>query len=90
LNDAIADAAAQAGLGTQYNVHYVEKPLGGFQQFLLGMNQSALAELAQGWGVRLPAWVARLRDAALPELQLLRSAPAGRPNVYAYCFCAPR
>ncbi|PWK85949.1 signal peptide peptidase SppA [Fulvimonas soli] len=90
LRDAIADAAARAGLGARYGVRYVEQPLGGFQQFLVGMNQNALVQAAQGYGLRLPAWAGQLADAMAPELRLLRNAAAGRPNVYAYCFCAPR
>jgi protease-4 len=70
-------------------VHYVEAPLGGFEQFLVGMNQSAMVQLAQGYGLHLPAWLGQLPRLA-PELKLLRTAQAGRPNVYAYCFCAPR
>lgn len=89
LDAAVADAASLAKLGPHYNVHYVEAPLGGFEQFLVGMNQSALVRVAQGYGLRLPAWLAALPRLA-PELALLRTAQAGRPNVYAYCFCAPR
>ncbi|MEI7035506.1 signal peptide peptidase SppA [Fulvimonas yonginensis] len=89
LDVALDQAAALARLGKDYRVHYVEAPLGGFEQFLLGMNQSALVQLAQGYGLRLPAWLAELPPFA-PELKLLRHAQAGRPNVYAYCFCAPR
>ena len=88
--DAALDAAATlAKLGKDYHVRYVEAPLGGFEQFLVGMNQSAMVQLAQGDGLRLPAWLAELPRLA-PELKLLRHAQAGRPNVYAYCFCAPR
>jgi protease-4 len=89
LDAALDDAAALAKLGKAYHVHYVEAPLGGFEQFLVGMNQSAMVHVAQGYGLHLPAWLAELSRLA-PELGLLRHAQAGRPNVYAYCFCAPR
>jgi protease-4 len=88
LGVALDEAAALARLGKDYPVHYLEAPLGGFEQFLVGMNQSALVQAAQGYGLRLPAWLAVLPQLA-PELKLLRHAQAGRPNVYAYCFCAP-
>jgi protease-4 len=89
LDAALGDAAALARLGKHYPVRYVEAPLGGFEQFLVGMNQSAMVRVAQGYGLRLPAWLADLPRLA-PELALLRTAQAGRPNVYAYCFCSPR
>jgi protease-4 len=89
LDAALDDAAARARLGKRYPVRYVETPLGGFEQLLLGMNQNVLLQAAQGYGLRLPAWLAELPQLA-PELKLLRHAQAGRPNVYAYCFCAPR
>jgi len=45
--------------------------------------------VAESYGLRLPSWVAQVNTMA-PELKLLRTAQAGRPNVYAYCFCTPR
>ncbi|HEV2620924.1 MAG TPA: signal peptide peptidase SppA [Frateuria sp.] len=89
LDAALDQAAALARLGKGYRVRYVEEPLGGLQQFLLGVNQSAMVQAVQGYGLRLPDWLAELPRLA-PELKLLRTAQAGRPNVYAYCFCAPR
>ena len=89
LGEAVADAAARAKLGKSYPVRYVEEPLGGFEQFLVGLNDNAMVQVAQAYGVHLPAWVAQI-DAMAPELKLLRNAKAGHPNVYAYCFCAPR
>ncbi len=88
LREAVADAASRARLGDDHGVRYVEKPLGGLEAFLLGMKQNAMVEFAQGYGVHLPSWLGQLPRLA-PELQLLRSARAGRPNVYAYCFCNP-
>jgi protease-4 len=89
LGEAVADAASRAKLGKTYAVRYVEEPLGGFEQFLVGLNDNAMVQVAQAYGVHLPAWVAQI-DAMAPELKLLRNAKAGHPNVYAYCFCAPR
>jgi protease-4 len=89
LDEAIVDAAGLAKLGKDYPVRYEEAPLGGFERFLIGLNQSARVQVLQSWGIRLPAWFAQL-PALAPELQLLRSAKAGTPNVYADCLCSPR
>ncbi len=89
MNVAIADAARLAKLGKGYPVRYVQAPMGGFERFLLGLNQSASVHLLQSWGIRLPGWFAQL-PALAPELQLLRNARAGTPNIYADCLCSPR
>jgi len=89
LDQAVADAATLAKLGKVYPVRYQEAPLGGFERFLIGLNQSASVHLMQSWGVRLPSWFAQL-PALAPELQLLRNARAGTPNIYADCLCSPR
>ncbi|OOG65561.1 signal peptide peptidase SppA [Rhodanobacter sp. B04] len=89
LRDAVADAAGLAKLGKDYPVRYQEAPLGGFERFLIGLNQSASVRVMQSWGIRMPNWVAQL-PALAPELQLLRNAKAGTPNIYADCLCRPR
>ena len=89
LNNAVADAASLAKLGTGYPVRYVEPSQGSFQRFLNGINQSASVRILQSWGMRLPNWVAAI-PALTPELQLLRHAKAGTPNIYADCLCSPR
>lgn len=89
LGDAVADAAGMAKLGNDYPVRYEEAALGGFERFLIGLNQSASVRIMQSWGIRLPSWVAQI-PAMAPELQLLRNARAGKPNVYADCLCSPR
>ncbi|NYE28690.1 protease-4 [Rhodanobacter sp. K2T2] len=88
LGNAVADAASLAKLGSDYPVRYVEPPAGGFQRFLLGLNQSASVRILQSWGLRLPNWVAQM-PALAPELQLLRTAKAGTPNIYVDCLCSP-
>ncbi|OOG59511.1 signal peptide peptidase SppA [Rhodanobacter sp. C03] len=88
LGDAVADAASLAKLGNDYPVRYQEAPLGGFGRFLIGLNQNASVRVMQSWGLRLPSWVAQL-PALAPELQLLRNAKAGTPNIYADCLCSP-
>jgi len=87
LGDAVADAASLAKLGKDYPVRYQEAPLGGFERFLIGLNQSASVQVMQSWGIRLPSWLAQL-PALAPELQLLRNAKAGTPNIYADCLCS--
>jgi protease-4 len=89
LREAIADAAKLASLGKEYPVRYEEAPLGSFERFLVGLNHQASIRLLQSWGVRLPGWFAQL-PALAPELQLLRNAKAGTPNIYADCLCSWR
>jgi protease IV len=88
LDAAISDAADLAHLGKNYAVRYQEQPMGAFERFVVSLNQSAMVSALQSYGVRLPNWVAQLPMLA-PELQMLRSAQAGQPNVYSYCFCSP-
>ncbi|MFC5524449.1 signal peptide peptidase SppA [Rhodanobacter ginsengisoli] len=89
LAAAVAEAARLAKLGKGYPVRYEEAPLGGFERFLIGLNRSASVRVMQSWGIRLPGWFAQL-PALAPELQLLRDARAGTPNIYADCLCRPR
>ncbi len=89
LQNAIADAAGLAKLGKDYPVRYQEPSQGSFQRFLNGLNQSASVRILSSWGVHLPSWVAELAAMA-PELQLLQTAKAGTPNIYADCLCRPR
>ena len=89
LGNAVAEAATLARLGAGYPVRYMEAPMGGFQRFLMGLNQSASVRIAQSWGVRLPTWVSSLVTLT-PELQLLRNAKVGAPNIYVDCLCRPR
>jgi protease-4 len=89
LDDAVAEAAALARLGKDYPVRYEEAPLGGFERFLVNLNRDASTRVLQAWGVRLPRWFAQL-PALAPELELLRHARAGTPNIYADCLCSPR
>jgi protease-4 len=89
LRDAIADAATRASLGKDYAVRYVELPQGALAHLLVGLNDSVMVQALQSYGVHLPTWLAQL-PALAPELKLLQRAQAGKPNVYAYCFCSPR
>jgi protease IV len=89
LDDAIRDAAQQAKLGKDFKVRYAEKPMGAFERFLTNVGDSTETHVALSWGLRLPSWVAELPRLA-PEFALFRTAEAGKPHVYAYCFCSPR
>jgi protease-4 len=89
LKAAVAEAATLAKLGKDYPVRYEEGPMSGFERFLINMNHTASMQLLQSWGVRLPRWFAQF-PALAPELQLLRHARAGTPNIYADCLCSPR
>ncbi len=89
LDLAVAEAGNLAKLPKGYPVHYEETPRSGFERFLGGLSQNASVLVLQSWGVRLPNWFARL-PALTSELQLLRNAKAGTPNIYADCLCSPR
>ncbi|MEP7185807.1 MAG: signal peptide peptidase SppA [Rhodanobacter sp.] len=89
MQAAVADAASLAKLGKGYPVRYAETPVGGFQRFLVGLNHNASMQVLQSWGIHLPRWFAQL-PAMAPELELLRNARAGTPNIYADCLCSPR
>ncbi|GAB2588241.1 signal peptide peptidase SppA [Dyella jejuensis] len=89
LDTAIGAAAELARLGKDYAVRYQQPPMGAFDRFFVSLNQDAMVSALQSYGLRLPPWVAQLPMLA-PELQMLRTAQAGRPNVYSYCFCSPR
>lgn len=89
LDDAIRDAAGEAKLGKDFNVRYAEKPMGTVERFMASVGDSGEARVAMSMGLRLPSWVAMLPKLA-PEFALFRKAEAGKPNVYAYCFCSPR
>jgi protease-4 len=94
LRDAVADAAERAKLGSDFQLRYVEKPLGTFDRVLQGFSDSALArviastDLAGDW-----AWpqASILASADLQRpLRLLQHITAGKPAVFAYCFCEVR
>jgi protease-4 len=88
LDAAVQKAADLAKLGKHYAVRYQEQPMGAFERFVVSLNQSATVSVLQGYGVRMPSWLAQLPTLA-PELEMLRTAQSGRPNIYSYCFCSP-
>jgi protease-4 len=87
LHDAIAYAAKDAKLGSNFMVRYLEPPTSPLQRFFEGVGNSATARALAGLGMHLPAsWLAAVPRIA-PELQWLEQAQPGKPVTYAYCFC---
>ena len=86
---AIADAAKRAGLEEdKYGVHYLERQLSPFEQFLVSTSDNALAAAAIDRLGLAAVVLGRDGVATLArDLALLRS-PNGRPfRAAAFCFC---
>lgn len=87
LRDAIAYAAKDAKLGSNYAVRYIEPPSSPLERFLEGAGNSATAQALAALGVHVPkAWLATVPELA-PALSMLQRAQPGKPATYAYCFC---
>ena len=82
-------AAKLAKLGKDYPVRYQEAPLGAFERMVINLNQNVSVHVLRAWGLRLPGWVAQV-PGLVPQLQWLRTARAGTPNIYADCLCRPQ
>jgi protease-4 len=90
LRDAVADAAGRAKLGTDFQLRYVEKSLGTLDRFLLSVSDSASAHVVAKFDLSLPQSLL-LGDADLRRpLRMLQNLSAGKPAVFAYCFCEVR
>jgi protease-4 len=90
MRDAVTDAATRAKLGTDFQLRYIEKPLGTFDRFLLSMSESAMAHVMGKLELSVPQTML-LGDADLRRpLRLLQNISAGKPAVFAYCFCEVR
>ncbi len=89
LHDAVKLAAADARLGDNYSVRYVEKPLSTFQRLLLNASEGNGTRILAALGLKLPGLMTQWPSIA-PELRLLRHAQAGKPQIYSYCFCGVR
>ncbi|HEX5353008.1 MAG TPA: signal peptide peptidase SppA [Rhodanobacteraceae bacterium] len=87
LSDAIAYAARDAKLGSDYAVRYIQPPTSALQRFLLGVGNSASVRALTALGLRLPNSWLLAAPKLLPDLAWLRHAVAGKPVEYAYCFC---
>lgn len=90
LHAAINAAAGLAKLGGHYSVGYMEPKTSGFGHFMQGLGHSAAARVMLAHGVRLPDWAGSIARRAVPDLTLFQQTKAGRPAVYAYCFCTAR
>ena len=87
LQDAIAYAAKDAKLGSNYAVRYIEPPSSPLEKFLEGAGNSATAQALASLGVHVPkSWLAAVPELA-PALSMLQYAQPGKPATYAYCFC---
>ena len=90
LRDAVADAASRAKLGTEFQLRYVERPPGAFDRFLLSLSESAMAHVAGQFDFGVAqSLLARDADLRRP-LRMLQNLNAGKPTVFAYCFCEVR
>lgn len=87
LQDAIAYAAKDARLGSNYAVRYIEPPSSPLERFLEGAGDSATARVLASLGMHVPkAWLAAVPE-LVPALSMLQHAQPGKPDTYAYCFC---
>jgi len=88
LQEAAAAAAQRANLGTEYRLHYIEKPLSTWERFLLSFHNddSALVRFAQSVLPQMPTGLLatpEVRD----QIKLLQSMQGKRVGVFSYCFC---
>lgn len=85
LHEAIAIAAQEADLGTDYRSHYVERQPSTWERVMLGMSGDAMAGFA---ATLMPPLLGVLPEHELRQLQALRQTlSAQRPVAYAHCFC---
>ena len=89
LGDALTAAAQAAGLGTNFRVHYVEKPLSAWERFALSFSNDALVHFAKSVLPQMPAGLLGQPEIR-SQLRLLQSLGRGKPGVFAYCFCEIR
>ena len=84
LHEAIALAAQEAGLGTDFRTEYVERQPSTWERVMQGMSRNALASLA----TVAPPFAGLMPEHELRQLQALRQTlSAQRPVAYAHCFC---
>lgn len=89
LNDAIADAAKRADLGSDYQLVYVEKELSGFEKFMTSFAARARATLSASIAdALLPGWMQPHVNGELARDMAILKGWEKRPMAtYAYCFC---
>lgn len=82
LTEAIAAAAAAAGMGESYSVQYFEKQPTAFEQWILDVSASIPAP-DLGW-----LGLANSVTAVPQELRLFLESPQKPVGIYAHCFCS--
>ena len=89
LNDAIADAAKRADLGSDYQLVYVEKELSGFEKFMTSFAARARATLSASIAdALLPGWMQPHVNGELArDMAILKGWEKRAMATYAYCFC---
>ncbi len=89
LDDAVAAAARQAGLGDDFEKVYVERKLGAFESFVMEMTGQTLARLDVKIESGMYGLLPRTTRARIEQdLRLLKeTAEARRPSVMAHCLC---
>ena len=92
LNDAIADAAKRADLGSDYQLVYVEKELSGFEKFMTSFASRARSMLSASIAdALLPGWMQPHVNGELARDMAILKGWEKRPMAtYAYCFCEVR
>jgi protease-4 len=88
LQEAIAAAAARAGIDNDYRTRYVERDLSAWERFALTLSNSRAATGIGRWS-GLSEWKARLLGHAELEqaVSLLRNLGGNRFGMVAHCFC---
>ncbi len=89
LNDAIADAAKRADLGSDYQLVYVEKELSGFEKFMTSFAARARSMVSASVAdALLPGWMQPHVNGELARDMAILKGWEKRPMAtYAYCFC---
>ena len=92
LNDAIADAAKRADLGSDYQLVYVEKELSGFEKFMTSFAARTRAMVSASVAdALLPGWMQPHVNGELARDMAILKGWEKRPMAtYAYCFCEVR
>ncbi len=89
LEEAGAEAAQRANLGTNYRLRYIEKPLSTWERFALSFSNDTLAHFAKAVLPEMPTGLLtdpEIRD----QIKLLESVKNNRIGVFSYCFCELR
>ena len=90
LDAAVADAARLARLGAgDYDVQYVEKPLGAFDQWIMSLNRnSRFAALVSQLGPFQSLLIGASGEKLRHDLGWLEAPRGGAPvRALAHCFC---